>query len=74
MKKYILTKNFEDGLKKGMVFQWDRVEGCYTTNNKSLMLRPFSIKASRELPWMLTPLIPRTQLNKMIKDGSMKVK
>ena len=57
MKKYILTKNFKDGLKKGMVFQWNKAEGCYIT---------------KELPWMFTPLIPRTQLNRMIKNGNIK--
>ena len=56
--KYILLKDIpEYKLKKGMIFEWNKLEKCYTTNS---------------LSWFLTPLIEKRQLNKMIKDKLIK--
>ena len=51
--KYIFQKNFPKyALKKGMIFQWNKTEGCYTTNS---------------LYWFSTPLVERGQLQYWIK-------
>ncbi len=56
--KYILLKDIQEyGLKKGMIFKWNKVEHCYTTES---------------LPWFGTPLIEQEQLNQMIKDKLLK--
>ena len=54
MKKYQIQLNASGGIKKGMIFQWDKEEHCYTT---------------KELPWFLTPLIERGEMGKRIKLG-----
>jgi len=56
-KEYKLTKNINGSLKKGMIFKWDKEEGCYTTKG---------------MPWFLTPLIDRRQLNELLKNGLLK--
>lgn len=43
-RKWELLIDLKDsGAKKGMIFEWDTQENCYTT---------------KEMPWFLTPLIP----------------
>jgi hypothetical protein len=59
MNRYIVIKNFKNKtkVKKGMFFQWDKSELCYTT---------------KELPWFITPLLDRYELNWLIKNGFLK--
>jgi len=56
-KEYKITKDVEGGLKKGMIFKWDKEEQCYTT---------------KQMPWFLTPLIDKKQLNRLLKNGLFK--
>jgi hypothetical protein len=59
--KYKIVKNFKDSQgkvwKKNMIFEWDKMENCYIT---------------KQLPWFLTPLIERRQLNTLLKMGLLK--
>jgi len=52
--KYKPIKDFKNnaGVKKNMIFEWDKEEGCYVT---------------KSLPWFATPLINRTQMNELLK-------
>ena len=53
MKKYqSLVNDDKCGLRRGMIFEWDRGERCYTT---------------KELPWFLTPLIEKSEMKDRIK-------
>ena len=59
MKKYKVAKNFKNnaGVKKNMIFQWDKGEHCYTT---------------KQMTWFCTPLISRGQLKELLKWGLFK--
>lgn len=50
-RKYEALKDMGD-VKRKMVFEWDTSEGCYTT---------------KALPWFLTPLIRKEEMQKRIK-------
>lgn len=54
---YKPTKDFSGGVKKNMIFEWDKEEQCYTT---------------KQLPWFLTPLIDRIQMNRLLKKKQFK--
>jgi len=41
-------------IKKGMIFEWDSDEGCYTT---------------KEMLWFSTPLIDKGEMQRRIKLG-----
>ena len=44
-------------IKRGMIFEWDELENCYTT---------------KEMPWFLTPLIEKSEMKQRIKLGQFK--
>lgn len=56
MKKYSLLRDLPThGLKKGTIFEYDKIEGCYTT---------------KLLPWFLTPLVEKNEIKnkKLFKE------
>ena len=52
MKYEIQFSDKKQNIKKGMIFEWDSAENCYTT---------------KEMPWFLTPLIDKDEMQKRVK-------